>query len=82
MTLQLTSTSTLKLNVLQLRLLAVKCYSKRCNMFQLRAPLSALVCVWTLTTVAWGFKQLGRASGGMASISSALMSSACNRQDA
>lgn len=29
-----------------------------------------------LTTVAWGLKQLGRASGGMASISKALMSSA------
>lgn len=30
--------------------------------------------------MAWGFKQLGRASGGMASISSALMSSACHRE--
>lgn len=30
-----------------------------------------------LTTVAWGLKQLGRASGGMASISRARMSSAC-----
>lgn len=30
-----------------------------------------------LTTVAWGLKQLGRTSGGMASISSARMSSAC-----
>ena len=29
-----------------------------------------------LTTVAWDFRQLGRASGGMASISKALMSSA------
>lgn len=38
------------------------------------------VRVWSLTTVAWGFKQLGRASGGMASINNALMSSACNRQ--
>ena len=36
--------------------------------------------VWTLTTVAWGFRQLGRASGGMASISRALMSSACHRE--
>lgn len=31
-----------------------------------------------LTTVAWGLKQLGRASGGMASISRARISSACN----
>lgn len=38
-----------------------------------------LYCVQTLTTVACGFKQLGRASGGMASIKSALMSSACNK---
>lgn len=30
-----------------------------------------------LTTVAWGLKQLGRASGGMASISRARISSAC-----
>lgn len=30
-----------------------------------------------LTTVACGLKQVGSASGGMASISSALMSSAC-----
>ena len=29
-----------------------------------------------LTTVAWGLKQLGRASGGMASVSRARMSSA------
>ena len=29
-----------------------------------------------LTTVAWGLKQVGKASGGMASISKALMSSA------
>lgn len=29
-----------------------------------------------LTTVAWGLKQLGRESGGMASIRSARMSSA------
>lgn len=34
----------------------------------------------TLTTVACGFRQLGSASGGMASISNALMSSACNRK--
>lgn len=33
-----------------------------------------------LTTVACGLKQLGSASGGMASISSALMSSACVRE--
>lgn len=39
-----------------------------------------LYCVQTLTTVACGFKQLGRASGGMASIKSALMSSACNKE--
>lgn len=30
-----------------------------------------------LTTVAWGLKQLGRASGGMASINRARISSAC-----
>lgn len=32
-----------------------------------------------LTTVAWGLKQVGRASGGIASISRALISSACNK---
>lgn len=32
-----------------------------------------------LTTVAWGLKQLGSASGGMASISKARMSSACGK---
>lgn len=35
-----------------------------------------------LTTVACGLKQLGSASGGMASISSALMSSACGGKGA
>lgn len=33
-----------------------------------------------LTTVAWGLKQLGRASGGMASINRARMSSACRKR--
>lgn len=33
-----------------------------------------------LTTVAWGLKQLGKASGGMASISRARMSSACSHK--